>query len=413
MIKKQYTIVAIIILLLTFFTMSAHAQSLQYSLTAVAWHPHGSQLAVGGDGGGKYGIWLLNQQGEIIQQFDVSGETLGLGWSQDGSQLAARVSNSPEGAGADIHILNPSTGQSTIIDETDETVCDDKIYWSPVASQIASPKQSVIDIWDSQTSQSINTLRVPYTGTDCVVDMAWNRDGSRIYAALEGGRIIRWDVMTGKEEVIYTYPFFIRSFALHPDETQFVLNDNEGAVVIIEIASQGVLHSFSFSENKDLRLPDVLFWSQDGIEIIGITYDGIIYVWSTLTKQLADTQYNTVHQTGSIRSASVSPLGGQMAIAWWNSTNIPVLSQVTSYNQPMLDNAVQIIVPAPSPEKLQAITQACGVQPGVQQSLTTQITTNRLQDFTTQVSALTDAQIPPGCKADLLAVANALMAKGH
>jgi hypothetical protein len=78
--------------------------------------------------------------------------------------------------------------------------------------------------------------------------------------------------------------------------------------------------------------------------------------------------------------------------------------------QTFLDGAVQIVVPAPSLEKLKMITEACNTQLTVEQLLITQINEKQLSTFTTQVNGLTNAQIPPGCKADLLAVANALMA---
>jgi len=79
--------------------------------------------------------------------------------------------------------------------------------------------------------------------------------------------------------------------------------------------------------------------------------------------------------------------------------------------QSLANGALDIVVPAPSLERLQAIQSTCMTAPAVGQMDTQALTVDALPEYVAQVEALTDAEIPPGCAADLVAVAEALIAE--
>ncbi|NJO82526.1 MAG: hypothetical protein HC828_06660 [Blastochloris sp.] len=125
-------------------------------------------------------------------------------------------------------------------------------------------------------------------------------------------------------------------------------------------------------------------------------------------------------------SADWSPYGGQIAIG------APVSSEMTrsmsSQDAAVANVPVQIITPDPSIERLQSIARTCETalstnSVAVEQALdaplealntqadtTPTIDLQAVEAFITQVEALPDDMLPPGCEADLLAVAEALRA---
>jgi len=102
-----------------------------------------------------------------------------------------------------------------------------------------------------------------------------------------------------------------------------------------------------------------------------------------------------------IQNITFSPYGGRLAYG-----------QIVSQNQP---NALEIIVPAPSIDKLNAIAALC-VRDSVQRTESVSALTRTpltmldgLPDFVAQIENLPADAIPAACKADLLAVSEALM----
>ncbi len=149
-------------------------------------------------------------------------------------------------------------------------------------------------------------------------------------------------------------------------------------------------------------------WSPNDDQIATYGDDGFVQVWDAVKGTLLDT---FVGNKGYIETAlSFSLYGGRLAYGGSTFSNINALSLIQAKDSLLVgslaDGAIQMVVPTPSFEKLKSIARTCGLPTRIEQS----ITAHQLQTFTTQVTALTDAQIPAGCKADLLAVAEALEA---
>ncbi|MDX2138568.1 MAG: hypothetical protein SF123_10780 [Chloroflexota bacterium] len=117
-----------------------------------------------------------------------------------------------------------------------------------------------------------------------------------------------------------------------------------------------------------------------------------------------------------------SPYGGRLLMGLYSnpaydaSPNNEIASPaapLSNFTETELGGLIQVLVPLASPERLQAITDDCGLQPAADQALTAEISTQDYAGFTTQLEALPEDALPPGCRADLLAVAAALDAQGQ
>jgi hypothetical protein len=114
---------------------------------------------------------------------------------------------------------------------------------------------------------------------------------------------------------------------------------------------------------------------------------------------------------------SLSPYGGRLVLGDAAPTSDLAAIQASSdVIQTLADGAVQIVVPAPSLDRLNAIAELC-VRDALTPMLEVMDLTARpvseitLSDFIAQVEALPDGAIPPACAADLLTVAAAIQSR--
>jgi hypothetical protein len=139
------------------------------------------------------------------------------------------------------------------------------------------------------------------------------------------------------------------------------------------------------------------YWSPDETQILATSVDGTAY--------LVDAESGVITPIFKaevpLLSADWSPYGGQVAIG----TPISAEQTLTEGEIAFADVPVQILVPDPTLNRLNAIAKSC-LAPEVE--VTSIRDETRLPEFVTTIEALSDQQIPLGCKADLLAIANAI-----
>ncbi len=166
-----------------------------------------------------------------------------------------------------------------------------------------------------------------------------------------------------------------------------------------------------FVDHLEGQVADTLMWSPDGALLAVSNGLDTVSVFDVRTGRVIE-QYPSIHGKRQYRYfMEFSPYGGQLAITNDVGGNEAQIQSTAYFRSIGKSNAVQLFVPAPSLERLKSITQVCGLQPNIQDALNDQIDENNLQAFTDQISALTEAQIPLGCKADVLAVARILTKK--
>ncbi|MDX2137747.1 MAG: WD40 repeat domain-containing protein [Chloroflexota bacterium] len=159
-----------------------------------------------------------------------------------------------------------------------------------------------------------------------------------------------------------------------------------------------------------------LTWSQNRIALVSRAQN--VFIWDAETFNLISTASLAQNTTGNL---DYSSFGGLIAVG-----QIPQSANQSSSTDgrinlnigegiinDLANGAVGIVIPEPTQLGLQAITDACGLQPAADQALTAEISTQDYVGFTAQLEALPETALPPGCRADLLAVASTIAAQGQ
>ena len=338
------------------------------SFIALAWSPTGDFLATGSTH--ILRIWDVVNQQEIFTQRGVGTDILTVAWSPDGNQviaIAAEPFNNPSNA----VIVEPMGGQVTPM----SLGMVSSIQWSPDGSMVAFTGIAGITVFDATNFQPLFTT-LPISREifrrgliNQLGNITWNSESTHIAGGMGDGRVFVWNL--DNPDPIFT----------------FIGHDYQGNDRFL-----GRIH--------DLRFDDT------GQMLTAVSGDGTIRTWdlrdgTLVTEQLASPNY----------TADFSPYGGQLVLGLALEAHNEVVTYQSApvhVNQTLAEGTVQIVVPAPSLEHLQAIAEACNASTPIEQSLTANIQADQLTEFVAQVEALAEDAIPPACRADLLAVAEAL-----
>lgn len=337
----------------TVFTNSALQR-----VASLDWSPlYLDYLAVGGKTGSLAGtVIVINTLSNQIQYSLESGESLSsTAWSPDGTKIAAtsNIVGTPITSRNEVRVWDAGTGE-LLTNSLFSIGPITSIAWSPTSQQIAgSTTDHVTLIWDVATGAVIHTL----TGhTDVVMSVAWSSDGRQLATT---GSVLDNTVRIWNADTSENISSFPSRFG------------------IVRWSAVGNL--LAIGESGSLRLLD-----------------------AGTGEELGSIQLNAVS-----RAFAYSPYGGRLALAG----SAPSTHTMENAVQTLANGAVQIVVPVPSPERLQAIADACNAPAAVEQSLTASLQADQLSTFITQVEALPENTIPPACADDLIAVAEALQSR--
>jgi WD40 repeat protein len=394
---------------------STNAQSLEsFNTTSVAWSPSGTKFALAVTTGQSAFLEIFHSQtGERIYQvtLEANGFT-SMRWSPDGQYLALGGYDSRVWI-VDVEVLQVVASLSG----HEATVSS--IDWSPDGTKLVSSGNwdGLTILWDVQTFQ---LERIVERSTLFVTAARFDPSGQRIAIAGEAGITIHSSTIGDQFFVRYARDFNVSTFEFNQDGTLIAFGTQMFPSVVnpeaVRTAQVGIINVSDGSIRTTFPTNTLtvygLAWSSINREIATHSADGLVKLWNLETETILE-EYRGVEQyPGNVH---FSPFGGRLA---FGRTVLQSGTVSSSEQQPIITesraNALyNIVVPAPSPERLQAITDACGLQPAADQALTTEISTQDYAGFTTQLEALPEDALPPGCRADLLAVAAALDAQGE
>jgi WD40 repeat protein len=345
--------------------------------------PDMSAIVVRNDTGWE--VWDGNTL-QTLRMLPIDNRAASAQWNSDGTQFALRDIGTP-GVGimgiyrfADGSLLRQFTNSNSVF-----WALPYEVFWSPNGMYFATAADNQLVLLDAVTGMQIGDI---YQAQGSINTLQWSSDSSRIALSITQ-RVESGNSSTGNlSEAEY----------LH-------------SIEVINIATNSVMSTVSGFENWSFNLA----WSPDDTQLATIV-SGILYIVDPNTGAFVDSfvlnQLSAVEigytESGGRLFVGYSALPFEDTIQRSVDANLDI--PISTFNQSQFNGMVQIFSPAASPERLEAITAACGLPARTEAALNQQAVTD-LTAFTEQVAALPDTQIPPGCRADLLAVAAALQAE--
>ena len=182
----------------------------QASITALAWSPDSSLLAVGALRAGNgcvVQIWIIHTH-KLANSFDCPASPDGpssLSWSSDGRYLAAAN-------GQTVLVWDTTVTNKTTIVFQQGITAGTNVAWSPTGSLLAFVNNGTTQVWDVGASKLVSSTGGTPNGV-----LAWAPDG-RYLASASGSKVIILDARSGTR--LYTYTgnaHYVRSLAWSPD----------------------------------------------------------------------------------------------------------------------------------------------------------------------------------------------------
>lgn len=293
-------------------------------------------------------------------------------------------------------------------------------------SAVGSDLQSIL-VYDAHTGNLAKTISTQ--GINLTFNPVWSPDNTRFAATDKAQTLIIIDSVMGEIVARYPHKDLLGPISWSPDGTQLayggfaevepgtlgsqpssgsVTGAVRNSVYIANAANGQILQTFTDLPRQIAQL----LWSPDGNQLFAITGLGHGYIWDVKSGQLIDS-YKTPNYL--LVGVDYSPFGGQIMMGFnlgrpIASTQPDSFAAQSTFTHSFLDGAIQMIVPAPSTERLQAIMNECATNQTAVSQVNGFIAAQEFHNFTQAISRLPASDIPPGCAADLIAVAEALQA---
>jgi WD40 repeat protein len=413
--------IRVYLLVTLFLWVFGIARAVDQPSGVLSWNKDGQTLALGGRIGDQATIWLFDSLDGAIREIQVPATaTLGLAWSPNGQQIAHR-SNLWSGEDQVLILDLTQSDQSPIITLTEGPSTYNLIQWSPDGRYIAMNGGLWLNVIDANTGNIVaRYYDQARTGNRSIQAIEWSADSQSIYVLYENfslpqaipEALYRWTISSNQITWIASLDpeQYYLGMAINQDRSLLAVADDEGVIRVLDLLDPSHSVVYLSSDFRDDN-QDILqsFWLPGSNHITVMLNGLIIKTWNLDTNEIATIATIPDMQ---LMDAALSPAGGRLAMSVFTLDDNPAanLSADSAIYQSFLDNALQIVVPDSSPQYLEAITAACGLPARTEAALDQQAATD-LTAFTAQVAALPDTQIPPGCRADLLAVAAALQAQ--
>jgi len=368
-----------------------------------------------------------------------------LTWSEDATRLiVARYD-------ASIAIFDPVSGQEVgSYNEHDAVVREIALH--PDGQQIATGDDAgVISIWNIETNETVSVIQAaPLDFPRPITTLGWFNEASLIITSVaDTNALVVYDVSSGERANVIRIGSedftTITSLAVHPDDTTLVAASSVEGVYLWRLESDQALN---FSDDLDLQATREIDWRDDGAflavgnlygdvtifdvgtesldyqfaateepifsiqwspsgENLLITDEAAVYEWNVSTRASAQ----TFSPPFDYPKASYSPFGGRIAIGGRSSSELGN-AEAPSTELQRFNNGFAVIIPVVSNRAALENSETLCAAAASDATVFDTLATDDLLDYINQVEALADdGQIAPGCAADLIAVAQAILAE--
>lgn len=400
-------IVALLFGTLGITVISAQDVEMPAIISAVKWHPHGEGLLVTGRASpGVFGMWLFDTDMRLVRMFP-NENRVSADWSPDGTRLSMGR-----------NILDVQTLEVLLTLDAKSGIGG----WSPDGSQVlAWVDENHLGLFDSRTGEVIRTVAVGEMIPEAV---SWSPNGeyfvlfqpvgtTNIISAEDGRQIatvpieypvgLRWS----PDSRYLAAAFTTRVEPGTPNTLSDAASPTVASVVVWEALTGSIVQTFSGLP----ALPLMLRWHPQRPELAGGAGQGLLFVWNIETGE----QENIFRTISALTSLDYSPFGGRLVVGSrtpdqvvFDGRSYPMAGQV-GWSRDVVTETLQMIIPDPSVELLESVETVCVPESQAEALPNVDATT---QDLTAYVEAVRqNSRIPPGCQAELLAVAEAIQSR--
>ena len=281
-----------------------HSQGVVRTLTghqgtalAVVWQPGGGRLAsTGRDSTVRFWDPLSGNQMKAIPKPDWAGITA-LAWSPDESLLAIA------GPGGELEILDKSGLSSQELWGHEDEISG--LAWSFDGRHLASSGfDQTIRIWEVSAGSLVHNL----TGHDAeVTAVSWNPKVSRIASGGADQKLLIWDPVTGQKVLsLAGHDSIITALSWDPSG-QYLASGEDRLVKLWDPAGERLLDTLTGHDQAVTSLA----WSPDGRKLASSSLDKTVRIWEIPSGAL----YLTLGHEDSVNAASWSPDGHSLLTA--------------------------------------------------------------------------------------------------
>lgn len=245
-------------------------------VTAVAWSPDGKRIVSGSTHGDKSQIQVWDPNSGRVEQVigaAQGGHTNSVWWVNFNPDGTVLLSGSPDRT---VRLWDTATWKQIKVLEGFQSAVDGAAF-SPDGKWIATCEQGPsgkVQVWDWRSGQVAQEFQGPKEVHRCTV---FSPDGKRVAAGTSSGKLVIWDLGTGKALQFEQQASIVHSVAFSPDGARVFSGQANGFINVCDARTGDELYSFKGNQGAIWCVKP----SPDG-KTLATTGDlGIIQLWET------------------------------------------------------------------------------------------------------------------------------------